>query len=26
VSKNASFATPATLVRLIEWADKVLSE
>jgi predicted peroxiredoxin len=24
--KNASFANPAVLVRLIEWADKLLSE
>jgi hypothetical protein len=24
--KNAAFATPAVLVQLIEWAEKILSE
>jgi hypothetical protein len=24
--KHATFATPATLVQLVEWADKLLSE
>jgi hypothetical protein len=24
--KNATFATPSTLVALIEWADKILCE
>jgi len=24
--KNATFATPATLVALVGWADKILSE
>jgi len=25
-NKNASFAMPATLVALVEWADKILCE